>query len=174
MEKDSALHTQTLWQTACGLYEQPGIQAACLTLQNHHKANVLVILWLCWAEALKLPLTAEQLNQGTEAANGQTYEHIKNIRQLRKAPPEDLPENTKGRLKSQLLSAELTLEQQILERLERLSKGGTQKKLNTEASQGFDLPPRPLQNYLAQLQPPLEPELMAKALNWSSLLIRLP
>jgi uncharacterized protein (TIGR02444 family) len=45
-----------LWEFSLTLYPKPGVADACLTLQNHHGADVNVLLYLLWtASAGKAP-----------------------------------------------------------------------------------------------------------------------
>ncbi len=40
-----------LWPWALAAYPRPGVEAACLALQDRHEVNVCYLLWAAWGEA---------------------------------------------------------------------------------------------------------------------------
>jgi len=50
-----------LWDYSLQLYQQPGVEALCLELQDHWGADVNILLWLCWLEREGLAINDTRL-----------------------------------------------------------------------------------------------------------------
>ena len=43
-----------VWSFALALYDRPGVSEACLTLQDEHAADVVLLIGICWL-SLRMP-----------------------------------------------------------------------------------------------------------------------
>lgn len=55
--------TTDFWQFANQVYEQPGVAAACLWLQDRHGADVMVVLFCLWAGHRAVLLSGDDLDR---------------------------------------------------------------------------------------------------------------
>jgi uncharacterized protein (TIGR02444 family) len=136
-----------LWQWSVVAYGRPGVEEACLDLQDGYDQSVPYLLWAAWAAAMGRALDAEALEMGAETArvwDSVAIEPLRIIRQRLKKPIPDMGDPARETLREQVKAAELTGERLLLEDLETLAPEAA------AASQ------------------PLAPALVAAAKAWSS------
>lgn len=113
---------QTLWDFALGLYARPGVAAACLRLQDEYRANVCLLIAMCWLdENGQLLDDAEfaSLQFHIRPWTTQVVEPLRHVRRLLKAPLESLSLNeTQEQLRNTVKQAELLAEKKLLEEIE--------------------------------------------------------
>lgn len=116
------MHTD-LWKFATHLYARPGVEAACLTLQDQG-ADVCLLLCAAWLNAGGIdpaPERVEQLRQLAHAWQRQVVTPLREVRrQWRTAARQD---TALARLREQVKALELEAERTLLERLQRAAQG---------------------------------------------------
>lgn len=114
---------KNLWTFACSLYGYADVKQQCLQLQECYAADVDVILWLCWLAAGNVALTPAALPQAQQMVEPINHNLLRPLRQLRGAAvlAAALTETEKPLVRERLLSAELAMEQLVLQRLEQLT-----------------------------------------------------
>ncbi|MET1079322.1 MAG: TIGR02444 family protein [Pseudomonas sp.] len=111
-----------LWRFAQRLYAQPGVEDACLQLQAEGQ-DVCLLLCCAWLERHGVPCGVEYLETLQAVAEPWQEEVIRPLRQLRqhwRAPALDDP--SLGQLREQVKQLELAAEQQLLQRLDAVSR----------------------------------------------------
>ncbi len=110
-----------LWEFALALYGRPGVEAACLALQDKGGVDVCELLWRCW-------LLQHDARPGPRAEAGVAevrrwqQEITLPLRQLRRRlKPEAMTRSGVAELRETLKRAELEAEREALGRLERLA-----------------------------------------------------
>jgi uncharacterized protein (TIGR02444 family) len=115
--------SQTLWNFALAFYAQPQIAETCLRLQDEYKANVCLLIAMCWLDARQHQLADEELMALRNHIRGWTQEVVEPLRYLRrrlKSPFEVLPQDeTQMELRNILKQAELLAEKKLLIEIER-------------------------------------------------------
>ena len=83
---DRALMTATrFWDYALALYSQPGIEQACLAIQDEHDGDVNTTLLCCWAGSLGFKLKRDDLDRLESAIADWQTTVLKPLRKLRYA-----------------------------------------------------------------------------------------
>ena len=124
----------SLWDWAVAAYAQPGVEDACLTLQDEHGQNVPFLLWAAWG--------GTGFEQGAELARAWERSVVGPLRGVRRAmtspPLIDEP------LREEVKAVELKAERRLLEALEKLGgrKEGDVLQSLTAASAAWS-PPAP-------------------------------
>ena len=111
-----------LWSFALSTYARPGVEAACLRLQEQG-ADVCLLLCGAWLEHRAVAVTAERiqaLKQIAEPWQAQVVEPLRRVRmQWRAMAQQD--EDLAG-LRERVKALELEAEKQLLRRLEALAQ----------------------------------------------------
>ncbi|GLK87576.1 TIGR02444 family protein [Pseudomonas turukhanskensis] len=108
-----------LWSFAQNLYARPGIESACLQLQQHG-ADVCVLLSAAWLQQRGIACTPARAAALRALAEPWQSEVITPLRQLRKGWREAAGHDEALRvLREQIKALELQAEQQLLERLQQ-------------------------------------------------------
>nr|WP_153447939.1 TIGR02444 family protein [Vibrio algicola] len=108
----SPLTAEAFWQFCLERYQQPGVESACLTLQNQYQGNVNLLLLYIWLDQQKLtlaPQEQERLKQSLQP----TQALLAQFRSLRRQYKTHLPAS----LYRESLTFELQLERQQQEYL---------------------------------------------------------
>ncbi|MCA1770036.1 MAG: TIGR02444 family protein [Halomonas sp.] len=115
------LTQQPLWEFALAFYGQPGVEQACLVLQDQANVDVCELLWRCWLlchGAVPGPTAEEGL---VEALSWQREVTAPLRRLRRRLKPEAGVRPGVAELRKTLKHAELQAEREALGRLERLA-----------------------------------------------------
>lgn len=115
------LSREPLWGFALTLYGRPGVEAACLVLQDEADVDVCELLWRCWLlqHGARPGIRAEA--RLTEVRRWQ-QEITAPLRRLRRRlKPEARGHSGVAELRETLKRAELEAERETLRRLERLA-----------------------------------------------------
>lgn len=106
--------TEAFWAFSLELFSRPGVEAACLTLQDDFGANVNIVLWSCWLPlAGYLPPGPEEISQAVGAVAGWQRDVVVPIRQVRRNLKRDFSahaEESLVSLRKRLQGAELQAE----------------------------------------------------------------
>ena len=111
----------TLWNFALGLYARPGIEQACLRLQDEHGEDVCLLLCGAWLGERGAACTPARCLQLREIAADWQREVITPLRELRRRWKTMAGEDT-GLvvLRQRLATLEQDAERELLQRLEVL------------------------------------------------------
>lgn len=141
----------TLWDFAVRAYAAPGVEAACLSLQDDHGQSVPLLLWAAWAG----PQDDMILAQAVAITQAWTGAAIEPLRHARRALKLSLPGAAEPRLalRTRIKAAEIEAERLLLEALEALGpprSKGTANALAAVATAWGDPPPPDAVSRLAE------------------------
>ncbi|MCW3149513.1 TIGR02444 family protein [Stutzerimonas stutzeri] len=115
--------TADLWTFALACYARPGVESACLELQEHG-ADVCLLLCAAWLEARHIDATPERLQQLSEIAMPWQQQTLLPLRRLRQDWRARAKQDAElSQLREQLKALELQAERIVLGRLERVTRG---------------------------------------------------
>lgn len=112
--------TDTLWDWAAAAYARPGVEQACLALQDDHGQNIPLLLWAAWAGVTDPDLARDAVRAARhweQAVVGQ----LRLARRSLKGPAPAIAEPGRERLRQDVKAAELAAERLLLEGLEMLT-----------------------------------------------------
>ncbi len=119
----SRLAADPLWDFALALYARPGIEAACLTLQDEADVDVCELLWQCWLHHHGLALETEP--EELRAIRQWQREVTSVLRALRRRLKEEAGKSTGvAEVRHQVQRTELAAERETLARLQALAERG--------------------------------------------------
>lgn len=98
-----------LWTFSLAVYDQPGVAAACLGLQDRHGLDVNILLYCCWAGVRGQTLDSGQFRQLRDASRAWSEEIVQPLRALRrrlKTEPGDAEQDLRARILDLELEAE--------------------------------------------------------------------
>jgi uncharacterized protein (TIGR02444 family) len=113
-----------LWDWALEAYARPGAADACLALQDEHRQNVPLLLWVIWAAVAGRGPDDAALKDGADVARAWQTGLIGPVRDLRRrltAPMADVREADRGAIRAQVKTTELDAERRLLAALEPLA-----------------------------------------------------
>lgn len=111
---------RSLWRFAGALYAQPGVDEACLRLQDEAGLDVCELLWLCWLERSgRAPGMLEELEQVRAWQRHYTWA-LRRLRRELKPVCATLPRL--AALRETIKRAELEAEHETLRRLAELAQ----------------------------------------------------
>jgi uncharacterized protein (TIGR02444 family) len=113
-----------LWDFAVELYTRPGVETACLRLQDVGGQSIPLILWRLWSVREGREVDAETLELAVEAAR--TWERcavapLREVRRRLKSPFPPAPDADRTALRDQVAAAELAAERILLFTLDALT-----------------------------------------------------
>lgn len=117
----------SLWDWALEAYARPGVQDACLNLQDGHGQCVPYLLWAAWAAADGQVLSAATLSRGAALARAWEETAVGPLRQVRrrlKTPHSGVADAAREAARAQVKAAELAAERALMDALEALSPQG--------------------------------------------------
>jgi uncharacterized protein (TIGR02444 family) len=116
-----------LWDYACALYGRPGVQAACLDVQDRSGLDVTLLLFCCWAAARGAPALSPALLREVHARTRPWADEVTApLRALRRrlaAGPAEMPLPERQHLRGQVQAVELEAERIALGMIERMLEG---------------------------------------------------
>ncbi|KJJ98372.1 hypothetical protein UB43_16955 [Pseudomonas sp. 21] len=111
-----------VWSYALKLYARPGVEAACLTLQEGG-ADVCLVLAAAWLGRTGVAFAASRMNELECTAQGWREEVVVPLRSLRQRWRESAKQDVQlAPLRERIKQLELEAEKVLLERLERLAQ----------------------------------------------------
>ncbi len=113
-----------LWDWAVAAYVRPGVEAACLELQDIHGQNTCLLLWAAWAAVHGRPVDEATAEEGSDVARAWDVSAIQPLRTLRrnlKKPIPDMENEAREALRAQVKAVELAAERALLEELEPIA-----------------------------------------------------
>lgn len=143
----------SLWDQALALYARPGVEAACLALQDQTKVDVCELLWACWLERHGLTPDGDAPTYLAPIRAWQA-EMTRPLRDRRRALKElALTDPGLAELREALKRAELLAEREALRRLADLATGG--EAIRPLREDDASLPERLIEAGLLQKKSPL-------------------
>lgn len=118
-----------LWDFSRQVYGRPGVEPACLALQDRHGVDVNLLLFCCWVATRGVTLDRQTLTAAEAAVAGWRNQVVRPIRALRrrlKRETEGFPAAAVAALRGQLLEAELQAERLEQQRLEAFLPAATE------------------------------------------------
>ncbi len=115
----------SLWDFAVATYRRPGVEEACLALQDDHRQCVPLLLWRLWV--LDRVIDATDLRRAVDVARKWETAVVAPLRSVRRGLRESFPavaDDARLALREKLKAAELLAERVLLESLERLTIAG--------------------------------------------------
>ena len=112
-----------LWEWAVEAYSEPGVEPACLALQDDHGQNVSYLLWAAWARTVDPALLARaaDIARRWEVL---TLGPIRLVCRALKPGFSGVPDGAREGLREDVKAAELRAERVLLEALEALGGVG--------------------------------------------------
>ncbi len=98
-----------LWTFSLAVYDQPGVAAACLGLQDRHGLDVNLLLFCCWAGVCGQTLNAAKLRKLEEAVESWSREVVNPLRAVRrrlKTEPDDAAQDLRAKVLQLEIEAE--------------------------------------------------------------------
>jgi uncharacterized protein (TIGR02444 family) len=112
------------WDWALEAYARPGVEPACLALQDVHRQSVPYLLWAAWAAREGRVLAATTLQDGAALAQVWTTASIGPLRAARrslKAPVPGLADDEREAFRGQVKALELQAERLLMAALDALT-----------------------------------------------------
>lgn len=116
-----------LWSFAVALYARPGVEAACLAVQEHG-ADVCLLLCAAWLEQRRVTPSderAEQLGAMAKPWQREVVQPLRALRQQWRTPA--AADSQLAALREQIKMLELNAERLQLERLQGIAEGWTER-----------------------------------------------
>jgi uncharacterized protein (TIGR02444 family) len=114
----------TLWDWAVRAYAAPGVEIACLDLQDAQGQNVPLLLWAAWCASTGRRLDEDTLEAASDTTRVWQDAAIAPLRQVRRGLKTRIPDMDDGAreaVRAQVKAIELAAERHLLEALEALS-----------------------------------------------------
>ncbi|ROM68966.1 TIGR02444 family protein [Pseudomonas brassicacearum] len=122
-----------LWSFSLDLYAKPGVEPACLALQNTG-ANVCLLLCGLWLERRGVTCNEQRLQQLRQLTEPWDTEVVRPLRLLRSQwKTSALQDTALNSLREQLKGLELEAERRLLERLEATTEDWPEGQRNDSA-----------------------------------------
>ena len=116
------------WDWALKAYAAPGVQEACLTLQDNAGHNVPLLLWAAWTAASGRPLDEDAIEGACDCARAWDEAAVTPLRTLRrtlKGVNPDIDNAAREALRDQVKAVELAAERHMMAGLEALAPAPT-------------------------------------------------
>ncbi len=131
------------WQFSLRVYGSPGVEAACLVLQDRYGLDVNLILYCCWAGTLGVELDNQEMTRLINVTDRWQKSVVRPLREVRrtlkKTVPEGIPSEALETLRIEIKNAELRaekLEQTML--AERLGEPRPDRSARQAAVRNLD------------------------------------
>ena len=116
--------TNTFWDWALKAYAAPGVQDACLQLQDASGQNVPLLLWAGWTAATGRVLDADSIEGACDCARAWDEAAVSPLRTLRrtlKGVNPDIDNAAREALRHQVKAVELAAERHLMAGLEAIA-----------------------------------------------------
>jgi uncharacterized protein (TIGR02444 family) len=114
-----------LWAWALAAWARPGVERACLDLQDLADQSVVLLLWCAWRVAEGRPASADLTRRAADVARPVEVRILRLLRAARRSLAEDPPgldDGARQGARDQIRAAEFGLERALLEALETLPR----------------------------------------------------
>ena len=114
----------SLWEYACSVYRQDGVEQSCLDLQDHHQINIPLLLFLCWAghyHGVLAPDKCLNIHRMAQLWQSTCVKPLRTIRSTMKTTDiNPITESTWLAVRKRIKAVELEAERALLETLESM------------------------------------------------------
>ena len=114
----------SLWDDCVAVHGRPGVEEACLDLQDQYGQCVSLLLWRLWAVAETRPVSAETMRQACACArawDGAAISPLRAARRAIKGPLAPIADTSRVALRTRIAILELEAERLLIDALEGLS-----------------------------------------------------
>jgi uncharacterized protein (TIGR02444 family) len=121
-------NSDSLWDWSLAAYAAPGVQEACLHLQDAHDHNVPLLLWSAWTAQTGRRPDADDIEAACDTARAWSTCAIAPLRAIRrtlKGPLSDIETDARLALREQVKAVELAAERHLLDALQALTPAPT-------------------------------------------------
>lgn len=118
------MNPPAFWDWALKAYAAPGVQEACLQLQDHAGQNVPLLLWAAWTAASGRPIDEDAIEGACDCARAWDEAAVTPLRALRrtlKGVNPDIDNAAREALRDQVKAVELAAEKAMMQGLEALA-----------------------------------------------------
>jgi len=113
-----------LWDFALAVYGRPGVAPLCIALQDHHGANVMLIMHLCHCAAMGVDVVdVSEAAAAMAPLERHLVSPLRRARRVLAVAAEALPSEALTRAATRLLQAELSAERLQCRRVETPAPG---------------------------------------------------
>jgi len=115
----------SLWEWSLSAWTAPGVEAACLDLQDAQGQNVPLLLWAAWSAATGRTPSEDDLEAACDTARvwqETVVAPLRNVRRALKTRVPDLDDDDREAVRGQVEVIELDAERRLLAALEALSR----------------------------------------------------
>jgi uncharacterized protein (TIGR02444 family) len=111
-----------LWDFAVSLYARPGVDTACLTLQDEYAQSVPLLIWRLWAHDRRIDAATVRSAAGLARDwDERVVAPLRSVRRSLTAPARPIADERRLHLRERVKSNELAAERAMLEGLEALT-----------------------------------------------------
>jgi uncharacterized protein (TIGR02444 family) len=114
----------TLWEWSIRAWAAPGVEAACLDLQDAQNQNIPLLLWAAWSATTGRVPAADEIEAACDTARAWQETAIAPLRAVRRALKTripDLEDEDRTAVRAQVKAVELDAERRLLAALEALA-----------------------------------------------------
>lgn len=126
--------SEPFWDWALRAYAAPGVQEACLTLQDSAGQNVPLLLWAAWTAVERRPIDEDAVEGACDCARAWDEAAVTPLRTLRrtlKGVNPDIDSVAREALRDQVKAVELAAERAMMQGLEALAPTPGEHPLST-------------------------------------------
>ena len=124
--------TASFWDWALTAYAAPGVQEACLSLQDTAGQNVPLLLWAAWTAATGRPIDEDAIEGACDCARAWDAAAVSPLRALRrtlKGVNPDIDNTARESLREAVKAVELAAERHLMAGLEALAPPSSDRPL---------------------------------------------
>ncbi|MBA4804145.1 MAG: TIGR02444 family protein [Brevundimonas sp.] len=114
----------TLWDWSLRAWRAPGVETACLDLQDAQGQNIPLLLWAAWTAATGRTLAGDDIEAACDTARvwqDAVVLPLRGVRRALKTRIPDIDDEDREAVRSQVQAVELDVERRLLAALERIS-----------------------------------------------------
>ena len=113
-----------LWDWSLRAWRAPGVEAACLDLQDAQGQNIPLLLWAAWTAATGRTLAGDDIEAACDTARAWqdgVVLPLRGVRRALKTRIPDIDDEDREAVRTQVQAVELDIERRLLAALERIS-----------------------------------------------------
>lgn len=113
-----------LWDWSLRAWRAPGVEAACLDLQDAQGQNIPLLLWAAWTAATGRALAADDIEAACDTArvwHETVVVPLRGVRRALKTRIPDLEDDDREAVRAQVQAVEIDAERRLLAALEALA-----------------------------------------------------
>lgn len=114
----------SLWDWSLRAWRAPGVEAACLDLQDAQGQNIPLLLWAAWTASTGRPLADDDIEAACDTARvwqETTVAPLRGVRRVLRTRLPDLEDDDREAIRAQVQAVEIDAERRLLGALEALS-----------------------------------------------------